>query len=493
MPHVGHRWGDAKLSAVGGTEILNGASGAGARHKGVSFASLGSPDGERYVEAPRDHATMKELQLAARHAGENFFCARSPGGCGERVFPINGRRRRPHFRHPPKANCQLLTLDDELVRDIFTHKMIQCALVVWLHSLGFEAHSERYLDRRSRVDILTRPAWVLEVQLSGETEVSWLERTERYGGKVTWLFSPDTPLSSREAALERDGIVHLVRLCGLQANHSDGPRHLGTSTIEIGMRTTAVGAYSEHTKWYRLEECQFDPSLGLRAPDYILASTWLRTEREMQRKREVAVAGAAAAAAAAAAAKDASEAREEELVRRAEAERANRLAEARRRFLQESRAGRPSYAPGGPRPEPPETMPGPRPTVFTLQDLRQWERTQGIRPGANVLMEQVIARHADDYQWRTGWIDGRWLTTFTEGLVEPAWIALYLSTLAQSGRLNHLVDREIDPDRSIIGRMTLIGLIEIGSPGFEDNYHALHDFRWIGTPFEYHQPRPYTN
>jgi competence CoiA-like predicted nuclease len=173
------------------------------------FAVLGDPDGDRVIAAPDDHGEMARLQREAHQAELGFFCATAAGGCGDRLSAVNGRQRRPYFRHFPGAICGLRETAE--VRDWFTHRMIQNALVAWLHDLGFPAAIEQRVGAHARVDVLSANA-VIEVQLSGETEISRQERTTKYGENVTWLFDPHRNITSRDAQLEDEGVVLLVRM-----------------------------------------------------------------------------------------------------------------------------------------------------------------------------------------------------------------------------------------------------------------------------------------
>lgn len=163
----------------------------------LPVAALGSPDGELIV-APDFQAEMITLQRSARQAGQGFFCPPSLGGCGERLNVVAGPVRRPYFRHSRGSACGGVAEG----RDIFTHRQIQHELIRWLAGLGFRAEAEHYFrgDRRSRVDVYVGGGLdrVVEVQLSNETAASKLDRTERYGGNVTWLFGPAGPLASRD-------------------------------------------------------------------------------------------------------------------------------------------------------------------------------------------------------------------------------------------------------------------------------------------------------
>lgn len=197
-------------------------------HRGVPFAVLGDPNGDRSIEAPATRQAMQELTKRVGAAGERIFCAIAWGGCGEPVGSVAGLKRRPHFRHPPRSNCSWMDLDYGSQRDLYTHQVVQIRLIEWVQGQGYQAHKEQYLDHRSRVDILTSPPWVIEVQRSSETEISWQGRTQRYGGKVTWLFSGAGPLTSRDAALERDGYVLLFDL----VNRPDP-----CDRVQIGIRT----------------------------------------------------------------------------------------------------------------------------------------------------------------------------------------------------------------------------------------------------------------
>ncbi len=226
------------------------------------FAVLGDPAEDRYVQAFIDHDDMADLIEAADACGELFYCSRKLGGCGEKVMPVNGRIRRPHFRHFAHSTCRITPAEN---RDIYTHAIVQYALVTWLRAHGHpEADVEKRLDRCSRVDVFCTPHSVIEVQLSGETDVSMRNRTRRYGEIVTWLFDPSNPISSRDATLDRDGVVRLVRVRPAPEERLRRTQTMfSKQPIDIGVRSAASNNDRPDTDWFPLEECTFTPEDGL--------------------------------------------------------------------------------------------------------------------------------------------------------------------------------------------------------------------------------------
>lgn len=440
----------------------------------VMFAVVGDPMGERFVEAPPTQAKMVAMKRAADAAGERFYCSLPLTGCGAVLTVVAGAVRRPHFRHPKGAGCQLS--DPTAVRDIYTHRMIQDELVRWLRHAGHVASIEKYVERRSRVDVFCEPNAVIEVQLSGESAASMLDRTARYGGNVTWLFGADGVIASRDSLLVEMGAVLVVRLRPTDEDAAlSGFRGAGRR-IDIG-----VLAHGESGRmaiqWSPLAECAFDPSTGLQAPNYASALAAASQRR----------AGKAAAALQRAA-------RESDAARRESERMAQRID-----YYRRARAVQPVIRPpqpsvdateAPPRPMPPEPMPGPRPQVAILADLPHWEAKFERRVNRQGPWPRVLAVHDDDYTWRTSWIDGKWLSGLPAHLVDPGWAALYLTTLWADGHVAQLVDNELDPHGVIVGRMAKLGLVELSGSAGEPRtrFHTVHDLRSIGTPFEWHQP-----
>lgn len=403
----------------------------------LPFAVVGDPQGDRYVVAPQDRQDMTQLQALARAADEHFYCASRLGGCGSQVTPVNGLKRRSHFRHYPKAHCQLRDTEEE--RDRFTHRRIQDAIVAWLRGLGYSSNPERWLDRRSRVDIFCEPNAVIEIQLSGETIDSHASRTVRYGDNITWLFGDARHLTARDALLQEFGLVQMVRLAheSLQRLPTAGD----LPPVEIGLQMRLEDGGPTRTDWFPLQTCTFDPAVGLRVPGFsTIAESVQRASQEAaarRRPRTISI----------------------------------------RRTPTPIELARNSVA-----------MPGPRPRVFNLEMMAAWETHFGLRYTRGGPWHQTIAKSdPETLRTFTSWIDGRWQTGLPDHLVDPAWALLYRTTRDPSGPIDWLIDRSFDPQGSILHRMNacrLIRLYEIPTP----IYVALHDLRFLGTTEPWHQP-----
>ena len=140
-----------------------------------------------------------------------------------------------------------------IARDVYTHAIIQAELVDWLRAHGHpDAVTEKRLDARSRVDVHCSPGAVIEVQLSGETDSSMRSRTSRYGGNVTWLYAQANTISSRDSALERDGVVLVVRLRPAASEIGWRPQtEFRGQRIDIGVEVSRT--YGGGTRWCPLE------------------------------------------------------------------------------------------------------------------------------------------------------------------------------------------------------------------------------------------------
>lgn len=479
-------------------------------------AALGGPDGELVV-APEVQADMIALQQSAQKAGQGFYCPLSLDGCGERLVAAAGPIRRPYFRHGAKSSCRLMAEG----RDIFTHRQIQRELIGWLSSCGFRAEAERYVgrNRSSRVDVFVGGGMerVIEVQLSNETAASKLDRTERYGGNVTWLFDPEHVIASRDHELNEHGVVQLVRL-GARPADKDWSRleTAGSWPVEIGRRAEGALGQPQNDIWFPLDECTFDPAHGLMTPGLVQAQ-----RQVMENRRAAAEEQARQQVEHAEKKRLLDEARRkaaEEQDRQWANERAARredeprvpVDELRRRdFAELARGDEHRLAAAGkvvnldmwhrfastrqmaapPRPWPATPPLGTRPTVLTPRHLEDWSARTGrtITPEGTWWTALVI--HAADYEWWTSQIDGRWAHQLRPDLVDPAWVALYLSTLESSGHVSKLAEPSGDPAGLAVRRLHDLGLIGINAKSRGQwTYRTLHRLWNVGRSYDWDQP-----
>jgi hypothetical protein len=430
-------------------------------------AVLADPDGERFVEAPRSHDRMTDLQRDAHTAREGFYCATQLGGCGGEIHPVNGLQKRPFFRHNPGSNCTLTAAD---TRDTYTHRAIQTALVAWLHDLGHEARLEKPIPPHSRVDVHCHPDAVIEVQLSGETALSMQDRTERYGRNVTWLFDPDRPITSRDTALATDETVLLVRL----RPHSDEeattwPRQVD---IGIGIQVADVPGNPHTTLWAHLETCTFTPTDGLCHPGRGEADQWITTAKEthqqavaaqQEAERKIAEEQAAFEARLSA---DAQE-RALERYRQQSRQLAKRRAEVERTQKEAEAVDRPDV-----QTVPPSAVkngPAERrslyPVVWSLADLAGWEERNHMRVPEDGAWVRVLRHHHDLFPDWAYQLRDQWAVGLPDELIDPAWATLYLLATSLSGQVPVFIDAEVDRDGTILRLLAKRGLISLyGEP-----------------------------
>jgi hypothetical protein len=427
---------------------------------GFAFAVLGSPDSDVIIEAPEQHVDMNKLKAEAERASQWFYCSNVLGGCGGQLMTVNGPHKRPHFRHYSQTGCTLR--DNPETRDRFTHRIIQNALVAWLERLGYPAKAEHFLNTRSRVDVYTAGA-VIEVQLSGESSHSMSQRTERYGGNVTWLFGEHGNIASRDSRLQDDGFVLLVRPAG----HRDGvPHWLERRDVEIGVRTRVPRA---DDTWIPLNDCTFTSEGGVQLGPLGDARDAIAAEREAAR--------AAKQRADEHAADRASEAAKERNRGWTQREPDRQTpppidvpavglspAEVERRAALVAKAAARSAR-----------QPGPRPTVLGPTALARWEHTQGL---VSVHLRHVLRYHGIQYiDSYPEWIadtDGRWTEGLPAHLVDPAWAVVYLTGVVASGPVASIADPSCDPDGLIIERLTQRGLLALADGGEYALYKSLH-------------------
>ena len=458
---------------------------------------LGDPQGTRFVEAPTSHADMTRLDLAAQRAHLNFYCAVKVGGCGERVYAINGTIRRPHFRHSPGSVC---LLRDEEARDRFTHRIIQDRLVAWLTTLGHVARAEHYLDRKSRVDVHCQPHSVIEVQLSAETTASMIQRSDRYGPQVSWLFGTSTNLSSRDQLRHQQGAVLVVQ--AIRTPTEPGASILdrfAPGDVEVGISHEAYDDVKAGTVWAPLDACAFDPADGVLPPGY--RGT---IERIAAHRTRVADTLAEAQKRAAQAKQtsppphrrdpgSASRARHDGSTRTIERVVVDpvfmqRLARQQAIAAATSRAGelrtRAATADEG-RPA------GPRVTVLNVDGWGAWERHFGRTAPRSGPWSRALAGDPAQYVARTGQIDPRWVKGLPAHLVDAAWAALYYTMIVQSAPLTALCEPDLDPEAVVVGRLRALGLIAVVNQGDLEYYETAHDLRYVGTPVPWEQPPPW--
>jgi pyruvate/2-oxoglutarate dehydrogenase complex dihydrolipoamide acyltransferase (E2) component len=507
------------------------------------FAVVGDPAGDRYIQAPTNHDAMTAMVSAADQAGELFFCSSRLGGCGEKVMPVNGNIRIPHFRHYAHTRCPLTPA---LNRDIYTHAIIQDALVCWLRSHGHpEARTEKRLDRRSRVDVHCDPDAVIEVQLSGETDTSMLARTLRYGNNVTWLYDPFNAISSREATLTRDGTVLVVRFRPSPDKALWQPQTgFNRQPIDIGVKVRTFGTEGGFVEWHPLEACTFTPVTGLEPPLYaetrqtvadarerkrqaqelarIAAAQRWRQSDERRRESEAANAhqlqvaqaeGARRRATTAAddavaeqrrlaakAARDALWASQEpqrQAAAKAEQEHLERVREASEQRLASAKSDAAVRTARLRDRETPVARSSWYPTVWNLDDLAGWEIRHQLKAPENGPWWRVLAHHDEPFAEWVGLVTDGWATSLPEHLVDPAWAALYLTTLSLSGKVSAFIgggDQDndplipydpIDPDGIILDRLQQLGLISLyggpPAPLMVNVEHHLGHLRWDPT------------
>lgn len=467
-----------------------------ADHRGVTFAVLDDPEGGSYVEAPESHSEMTELALAARGAGRAFYCATRVGGCGEPLTVVNGLQRRPHFRHRPGSACALRR--DQEARDRYTHRAIQDALVAWLTSLGHSARAEHYVSRQSRVDVHCQPHSVIEVQLSGETTVSMIERTGRYGPRVTWLFGTVAGITSRDSIRHDQGAVLVVRLAPRPEIRSVADlARFRSREVEVGVSHEPYGEVKEGVQWSPLSGCSFDPQRGVLVPGHreildkvaahraALADIARRAvqaqEEQRDREREAAKQRAAASIAKGAPtgpkwAPERSSASDPRAAERAARDQAVLEARSRAAHLRGSSTKDAS------------SDAGPRPTVLDAAGLRQWEGTFARVAPTSGPWSRVLAGDLVGYASRVDQIDARWATGFPAHLVDVAWATLHYTMLIQSAPLTTLAEPELDPDSLVVRRLQDLGMIAVVRCGDQDYFETAHDLRYVGTPVPWQQP-----
>lgn len=446
---------------------------SGARHErarlsdDVPVAALGASDGQ-LRQAPSTRAAMTALLVEAEAAGQAFYCPTALGGCGQDLIPVNGQKLRPHFRHYAHSACQFR---GAVARDNLTHWLIQQELVGWLYRRGISAKTEVFLDpdQHSRVDVfvIEDPAHVIEVQLSPETVSSRRKRTERYGGNVSWLFGDLADShSSRDAMLDEDGVVLMVRLQA-DTHKPTSPAPADSACVEIGLRTAAHANERETTDWFPLDACTFDAVDGIRTPGYVDRKATVDRHRAEQKA-------------------------EAEQRRQAEeqAEEERRQREARRAALAAGMAEYERSRPGPTSGPPARPMPGPRPTVLSMDDLLLWESRFGQSAAHGGPWLRVLEHHAHSYARKTSLVDGSWATGLPEHLVDPAWAALFLTMIIVSGPVEAIVSEDMDPGGLIVDRLATLGLIATQPWAGIDSlrYEVIHDLRGIGSSLPWHQP-----
>ena len=409
-------------------------------HVGVPFAVIGDPGSDQLVEAPDTQREMIELDRAVRGKNLEFYCAAGAGGCGEPLSVAAGPVRRPYFRHYPGTLCTV-TDGGEFV-DRCTHRLIQNELVRWLQSLGHESRPEHYLDRRSRVDVFCAPGAVIEVQLSGETYRSMEDRTARYGGNVTWLYGPQSAISSRDTALNAEGVVQLVRLRPGPADQFGRGRR-----VDIGIRVFGEAEIN----WSPLRGCSFDSTGGLRSPEFL--PTKQRIERERKARVE-----AEAIAERRRVAEEATRAERERLAVIARREAAVRHAEARRLKPQANvRAPVMPVLPWG-------DAPGPHPAFLGERRVIDWElRHHPLFAHRKGAWWTAAVCYPDEFGSWASHVDGSWTAGLPGHLTDAAWAALFWATNEPVGLTSSLVDTAVDPSGVIVRHLVERELITISS------------------------------
>lgn len=460
---------------------------------GTTFAVLGSAASSRFMQAPASNETMLQFQQMMAISGESLFCSTRAGGCGDRLHVVNGTKRRPHFRHFAGTACELR--DRALAADRYTHRIIQDSLVTWLQRQGTQAAIEERLDTRSRVDVYCQPGGaVIEVQLSAESASSMLQRTQRYGGNVIWLFGTNASISSRDHLLARDGFVLVVRLRPAATITAPFNSMLFRNPfpVEVGILHTAFGDWANPVIWHPLEKCEFDPRTAtLRPPglNQIIAlvkhsrstevvpdqATRLgrpptdSPERGRRTHRETTIKAAAA---------DIS--RHDTYQQRRDASDEALSAAQERAAILRARVTLDSHN-------------GPRPTVVAEEGIRTWAaRHHKAPPPATSPWRNTLAHNAADYIARCGQISAAWAVGLPEYLVDPAWGALYHTMVVSSAPLHRLADLQTDPEGIIIHRFISLGLIAVRNCSDTDRYRAAHNLRHVGTPSPWHHPPPWS-
>jgi hypothetical protein len=431
------------------------------------LAVLADPDGERFVDAPRDHDAMTRLMQQAETAGEKLYCATLLGGCGQEVHVANGMILRPHFRHYPGSRRCPLT--PAVARDAYTHRTIQRALVGWLQRLGFEdASMEKRVGPGSRVDVHCSPDAVIEVQLSPETDESMQGRTVRYGGRVTWLYHPTRPITSRDATLARDEFVLFVRL-----NRDDRPA--GESPlVEVGIQTVGVAGQPGIPGqpgieiWKPLAECLFTPAGGVQHPGHGDAVQHLATIKESHRQaveRAREVQRLADEKAAQLEAEQHAEAQKLALERYQQQTRQllrKRAQDEARRTASRSEEAVPKRDPAPVVKNGPKARHGHYPIVWSLADLEDWKE---LHPHRTVPTEgawmRVLRYHHDLFPAWAYKLRDQWAAALPEDLLDPAWATLYLLATSLSGQVSVFIDTEFDPEGVILRHFHSRGLISL--------------------------------
>lgn len=108
-------------------------------------------------------------------------------------------------------------------------------------------------------------------------------------------------------------------------------------------------------------------------------------------------------------------------------------------------------------------LPGARPTVLTPADLGEWAARTGRRVTPEGTWWTALVRHAADYEWWTSQIEGRWADHLRPDLVDPAWVALYLSSISLSVPVRLLAEETADPGGLAVRRLADAGLITIAT------------------------------
>lgn len=453
------------------------------------FAVLGDPAGNRYIQAPQTQAEMSDLHAAAMARSDDFFCSRRLGGCGEKVMVVNGPVRRPHFRHYAHTNCPLTRAT---ARDIYTHAIIQDALISFLRDHGYtDAVAEKRLDAKSRVDVHCSPGAVIEVQLSGETDSSMRARTSRYGGNVTWLYDQVNAISSRDSTLTRDGIVLIVRIRPVDVFGWKPQTEFSRQPIDIGVKHKKFPTDGASSQWWPLEQCTFTPVQGLRPPGYAAIRQGIADARLAEKEQAAEALRIAEQAEA-----NAQRARNE--IAAATAARQGRfmeeLASRRRKADLESAARRARNLAERGHVASLGTRPGNFPVVFTLADLAIWEAQYLMVAPEHGAWRRVLEYHMDRFaDWVALMTDG-WVTGLPEHLIDPAWAALYMTTMSLSGKVSVFLgggDQDsdpmhpydpIDPEGLILQRMIDLSLVSLygkpGEPLMLKVQHHLGEIRW---------------
>jgi hypothetical protein len=140
------------------------------------------------------------------------------------------------------------------------------------------------------------------------------------------------------------------------------------------------------------------------------------------------------------------------------------------------------------------TRPGNFPVVFTVDDLAVWEAQYGLVAPEHGAWRRVLEHHDGPFaDWVALMTDG-WVTGLPEHLIDPAWAALYMTTMSLSGQVsvflgggdqdfdpNHPYD-PIDPEGLILQRLVNLSLVRLyggpGEPLMLKVQHHLGEIRW---------------